>query len=134
MTHVRSHKQLGHVSTDKHVGKSTKRAVTSTLFGRIFAYTHLGKAFALIASIIILSTAALTFLAPGHAGQNNGAGNKNANHQQPAVHGQHQQPRISMVPEANAGTVLIPFVGAVLLFSSLQLFRAKAAQKSSALP
>ena len=33
---------------------------------------------------------------------------------------------IPVVPEANTGWVLIPFVGAVLLFSWRQLFRVKA--------
>jgi len=33
--------------------------------------------------------------------------------------------QIPVVPEANTGWVLIPFVGAVLLFSARQLLRAK---------
>jgi hypothetical protein len=33
---------------------------------------------------------------------------------------------VPAVPEANAGWVLIPFFGAVLLFSARQVFRAKA--------
>ena len=37
---------------------------------------------------------------------------------------------MSVVPEANTGMVLFPFVSAVLLFSSLHLFRAKAAKKN----
>ena len=32
---------------------------------------------------------------------------------------------VPVVPEANAGWVLVPFFGAVLLFSARQLFRAK---------
>ena len=35
-------------------------------------------------------------------------------------------PYISAVPEANAGWVLVPFMGAVLLFSARKLFREKA--------
>jgi predicted MFS family arabinose efflux permease len=38
---------------------------------------------------------------------------------------------ISCVPEANTGLVMIPFVGAVLLFSSLQLLRMKAQKNGS---
>ena len=38
----------------------------------------------------------------------------------------HGNPRISAVPEANAGWVLVPFMGAVLLFSARKLFREKA--------
>jgi hypothetical protein len=41
-------------------------------------------------------------------------------------------PPIRTVPEANAGLVLIPFFGAVVLFSSLHVMRAKAAQKNNA--
>jgi hypothetical protein len=37
----------------------------------------------------------------------------------------HGNPRISAVPEANAGWVLVPFFGAVLLFSARHLFRGK---------
>ena len=44
------------------------------------------------------------------------------------------KPPIVSTPEANTGIVLIPFVGAVLLFSSVQLFRAMAAQKNGAHP
>ena len=33
------------------------------------------------------------------------------------------------VPETNAGWVLVPFLGAVLLFSARELFRPRAAQK-----
>jgi predicted MFS family arabinose efflux permease len=38
---------------------------------------------------------------------------------------------ISAVPEANTGLVMIPFVGAVLVFSSLQLSRLKAQKSGS---
>ena len=37
----------------------------------------------------------------------------------------HGDPHVSAVPEANAAWVLIPFVGAVLLFSARNLFRGK---------
>jgi hypothetical protein len=37
----------------------------------------------------------------------------------------HGDPHVSAVPEANAGWVLIPFFGAVLLFSARNLFRGK---------
>jgi len=37
-------------------------------------------------------------------------------------------PTVSSVPEANAGWVLIPFLGIVLVFSARQLFRAKATE------
>ena len=37
-------------------------------------------------------------------------------------------PRISAVPEANTGWVLVPFMGAVLLFSARHLIRRKATE------
>jgi hypothetical protein len=37
-------------------------------------------------------------------------------------------PTVSSVPEANAGWVLLPFLGIVLVFSARQLFRAKATE------
>ena len=36
--------------------------------------------------------------------------------------------QVPVVPEANAGWVLVPFFGAVLLFSARQLFSAKATE------
>ena len=52
-------------------------------------------------------------------GQNNGRG-KNEEH--------HGDLRRSVVPEANTGWVLLPFLGVVLLFSAPHLFRAKATE------
>jgi len=42
--------------------------------------------------------------------------------------GDRDDPRISTVPEANAGWVLWPFVGAVLFFSARHLFPRKATE------
>ena len=42
--------------------------------------------------------------------------------------GDRDDPRISTVPEANAGWVLLPFVGAVLFFSARHLFPRKATE------
>ena len=42
--------------------------------------------------------------------------------------GDKDDPRISTVPEANTGWVLLPFVGAVLLFSARHLFPRKATE------
>jgi hypothetical protein len=38
------------------------------------------------------------------------------------------EPPPPMVPEANAGLVLIPFIGAILLFAARHFLRSKAAQ------
>jgi hypothetical protein len=72
---------------------------------------RLTKVCALLAATLILPVLA-------YAQQNNQGQNNN------------NQGQISPVPEANAGWVLIPFFGAVLLFSARQLFRAKAAEKN----
>jgi hypothetical protein len=40
----------------------------------------------------------------------------------------HGDPHISAVPEANTGWGLVPFMGAVLLFSARRLFREKATE------
>jgi hypothetical protein len=42
--------------------------------------------------------------------------------------GEKGDPRVSSVPEANTAWVLLPFVGAVLLFSTRQLFLKKATE------
>jgi hypothetical protein len=81
-------------------------------------HNHLIKNCALVAVTLILP--ALAYADRDHARDNN-----RDNHEQRGSdrdRGDH----IPVVPEANAGWVLIPFVGAVLLFSWRQLSRAKA--------
>jgi len=73
-------------------------------------HNHVRKIFALIAAILILPA-----LAPAQGGNGQGGNGQGQN--------------ISPAPEANTGIVLLPFVGAVLVFSAFQLLRAKAAQK-----
>ena len=77
---------------------------------------NLRKFAALVAAILIVP--ALAF-----AGQDNGRGNNGQNNGKGK--GRTDAP-IPVVPEANTGWVLIPFVGAVLLFSWRQFCRAKA--------
>jgi hypothetical protein len=73
-----------------------------------------------VASLIIPLLAYIEHIKGNGSGKgNNGKGNYGA--------GKH----IAVVPEANTGWVLIPFFGAVLLFSSRQLFRGKAAEKNA---
>ena len=74
---------------------------------------RLHKVCALLAATLILPALA-------YAGQNNQGGNQGGNN----------QGGIPVVPEANAGWVLVPFFGAVLLFSARHLFRGKAAEKN----
>jgi hypothetical protein len=70
------------------------------------------KIFAVVAASLMLSGLAL-------AGTDNGKGNDGQNNGN--QYG--KDPGVSSVPEANPVIVLIPFVGAVLLVSSLQLLR-----------
>jgi hypothetical protein len=85
-------------------------------------YLQLSKIFAVVAASLILPglTLAGTDNGKGNGGQNNG--NQN---------GRGGDPVVSSVPEANPGIVLIPFVGAVLLVSWLQLSRMKAQKDGS---
>ena len=66
-----------------------------------------------------LVAANLIFPALAFAGHDNGKGNDRQNN---------GPSRISAVPEANTGWVLLPFLSVVLLFSARHLFRAKATE------
>jgi hypothetical protein len=83
------------------------------------------KIFAVVAAFLILPGLAL-------AGTDNGKGNGGQNNGNQYGKGDHGDPSVSSVPEANPGIVLIPFVGTVLLVSWLQFSRMKA-QKSDSL-
>jgi hypothetical protein len=76
-------------------------------------HNNVRKISALLAAVLILPTLALA----GNGQGGNGQG------------GNGQGQNFSTAPEANTGIVLIPFVGAVLVFSAFQLLRARAAQK-----
>ena len=82
---------------------------------------QLRKTCALAAATLIVPAMAFagTDKGKGNDGQNNGNQNGKGD------------PRVSSVPEANSGIVLIPFVGAVLLVSWLQLSRMKAQKDGS---
>jgi hypothetical protein len=88
-------------------------------------HLHLRKASALMAAVLILP--ALAF-----AGHDNGKGNDRENNDRENNgrennRGDKDRDRdIPVVPEASAGWVLIPFVGAVLLFSWRRFSHAKA--------
>ena len=76
---------------------------------------HLGKVCALVAASLILP--ALAYADHDKDRDNHWRGDNDD---------RHGDPHISAVPEANAGWVLVPFMGAVLLFSARKLFREKA--------
>jgi hypothetical protein len=81
-------------------------------------HNHLRKTCALVAVTSILPALA-------YADRDHNRDNSRDSHEQRG--GDRERiAHIPVVPEANAGWVLIPFVGAVLLFSWRQLSRAKA--------
>ena len=79
-------------------------------------HDHLRKVCALLAATLVLPVLAF-------AGTDNGKGNNGQNNGN-----QYGRDKVSAVPEANAGWVLIPFFGIVLLFSARHLFRGKATE------
>ena len=83
---------------------------------------HVRKISALLAAILILPTLAL---AGNGQGQNGNGQGQNGNGQGGNGNGQGS----FWAPEANTGIVLIPFIGAVMVFSAVQFLRARAAQK-----
>jgi hypothetical protein len=85
------------------------------------SHDHLRKVCALSAAALILPVLAF-------AGTDNGQGNNGQNNGNQYGKGKNDDPPVSAVPEANAGWVLIPFFGIVLLFSARQLFRGKATE------
>jgi hypothetical protein len=76
----------------------------------------------------ICALVAITLILPALAyAQNNQGGNNQGQNNNNQGQNQNNPPR---APEGNAGWVLVPFLGAVLIFSTRQLFRAKAAEKN----
>jgi hypothetical protein len=93
-----------------------------------------------IRKVCALGAATLILPVLAYADRDNDKSNRGDNDGQRRVEkdehrwGNHDQDRdrerrAPVVPETNAGWVLVPFFGAVLLFSARQFFRPKAAQK-----
>jgi hypothetical protein len=87
-----------------------------------------------VCKICALTAFSVILPALAHAGTDHGNGNNGQNNGNQYGKGNDKNPPMVSTPEANTGMVLIPFVGAVLLFSSLHLLRAKATQKYGARP
>jgi hypothetical protein len=92
-----------------------------------------------ISTACALSAAILILPVLAYADHDSGKGNKGDNDRQRWGErdehrwGDHDRDRdrdVPVVPEANAGWVLVPFFGAVLLFSARHLFGAKEAKDS----
>jgi hypothetical protein len=75
-----------------------------------------------LCKVCAVAAVASIFPVLAHAGRDYGHDNDDRNY------GHHfGRCDVPVVPEANAGIVLIPFFGAALLFSSVQLWRTKRA-------
>jgi hypothetical protein len=72
---------------------------------------------------ILCAVIALPALA--YADHENDKNSDRGNHGRGDNDERHGDPHVSAVPEANAGWVLIPFFGVVVLFSARNLFRGK---------
>jgi hypothetical protein len=83
--------------------------------------TRLGNFSAILATVLTLPALAYA----DHDNHKNGDRGDQGKGDSGERHGNQQIP---VVPEANAGWVLLPFIGAVLLFSSRNLFRGKATE------
>ena len=82
-----------------------------------------------VSKFCVLVAATLICQVLAYADRDNGRGDRNDKDERGWVNhdGDCQRDRNPpVVPEANSGWVLIPFFGAVLLFSALQYLRAKA--------
>ena len=103
----------------KYFTRSSKIIMASgILFGK------LGKGLALGSAVLVIPVLAIVGHGIGNGDNDKSRGNGNGKGND------HGNPPFSTVPEANSALVLIPFFGAVVLFSSLHVMRAKAAQKN----
>ena len=82
-----------------------------------------------VRKVCALLAATLILPALAYAGHENNRDFDRADHLGCDNHQHHGDVRVPLVPQVNAGIVLISFVGPVLALSSLQLLRAKGAQK-----
>ena len=87
---------------------------------------HFRKVYALVAASLILP--ALAYADRDNDKDNHWRADNDEHHGRGDNDKRHGDPHVSAVPEANAGWVLIPFFGAVLLFSARNLFREKVAE------
>lgn len=88
------------------------------------SFHHLRKICALVAAISILPALAYAKDIQWDKGAKGVKGEKDDK----GGRGEKGDPRVSTVPEANTAWVLLPFVGAVLLFSARHLFPKKATE------
>ena len=85
-----------------------------------------------IPKVCALVTASMILPALAYADHDNGKwnkGDKDEHRREDHNKDKGRDKEVPAVPETNAGWVLVPFFGAVLLFSAQELFRPRAAQK-----
>jgi hypothetical protein len=85
-----------------------------------------------ISKVCALVTASMILPALAYADHDNGKwnkGDKDEHRREDHDTDKSRDKEAPAVPETNAGWVLVPFLGAVLLFSARELFRPRAAQK-----
>jgi hypothetical protein len=85
-------------------------------------HNRISKVCALVASALILPMLAFADHDSGKSSKADNDEHRQSDHDTD----RDRDRNVPVVPEANAGWVLIPFFGAVLLFSARQFFRAKA--------
>jgi hypothetical protein len=78
-----------------------------------------------VRTLSALVAASIVLPALAYADHNNDKNSDRENHGRGDNDERHGDPHISAVPEASTGWVLVPFLGAVLLFSARNLFRGK---------
>jgi len=93
----------------------------------ISSFHHPRKICALVAAISILPALAYAKDIQWDKGDKGEKGEK-SDRDDKGGRGEKGDPRVSTVPEANTAWVLLPFVGAVLLFSARHLFPKKATE------
>ena len=81
-----------------------------------------------VRTLSALVAASIVLPALAYAGHDNDKNSDRGNDRRGDNDKRHGDPHVSAVPEANAGWVLVPFLGAVLLFSARNLFRGKVAE------
>ena len=92
---------------------------------RFIAFPRLKSRVRILSALI---AASIVLPALAYAGHDNDKNSDRGNNRKGDNDKRHGDPHVSAVPEANAGWVLIPFMGAVLLFSARNLFRENVAE------
>jgi hypothetical protein len=91
-------------------------------------FMHFQRLKSRVRTLSVLVAASIALPALAYADRNNDKDAHRENHGRDGNNKHQGNQQIPVVPEANAGWVLVPFFGAVLLFSARHLFRGKVAE------